>query len=157
MAQYRTLGEEAFEPRSRRPATSPNQIPAHTVELIISLRDRLISTGLDAGPDTIAWHLETHHQITVSRSTIRRYLIKAGRITPEPRKRPKSSYIRFQADLPNECWQSDVTHYFLGPPDPNRQHNRAEILTWLDDCSRYALSVTAHLPVTGHTSKPFKP
>ena len=24
-----------------------------------------------------------------------------------------------------------------------------EILTWLDDCSRYALSVTAHRPVTG--------
>ena len=22
-------------------------------------------------------------------------------------------YIRFQADLPNECWQADFTHYHL--------------------------------------------
>ena len=86
----------------------------------------------------------------MSVSTIRRRLITAGRITPQPRKRPRSSYIRFQADLPNECWQTDVTHYYLGPP---RQHqrNRAEILTWLDDHSRYAISVTAHLPVLGST------
>ena len=46
----------------------------------------------------------------MSISTIRRRLIDAGLITPEPKKRPKSSYIRFEADLPNECWQSDFTH-----------------------------------------------
>ena len=45
--------------------------------------------------------------------------------------------------MPNECWQSDFTHYPLaGGTD-------TEILTWLDDHSRYALSVTAHAPVTG--------
>lgn len=151
VARYRTLGEEAFEPRSRRPHSSPNQIPAETVGLIIGFRDQLAGQGLDAGPDTIGWHLETHHQIVVSRTTIRRYLIAAGRIEPAPQKRPRSSYVRFAADLPNECWQSDVTHYFLGPPDPNTQTNRAEILTWLDDHARYALSVTAHLPVRGDT------
>lgn len=37
----------------------------------------------------------------------------AGLIKPAPRKRPRSSYIRFQADLPNETWQSDFTHYRL--------------------------------------------
>jgi transposase InsO family protein len=149
--QYRTLGDEAFEPRSRRPYTSPNKTPTDTVELIVKLRDGLVDSGHDAGPETLAWHLETDHNITVSPSTIRRYLIKAGRIDPEPKKRPRSSYIRFVADLPNETWQSDVTHYFLGRPDPMSQDNRAEILTWLDDHSRYALSVTAHLPVDGDT------
>jgi hypothetical protein len=39
-----------------------------------------------------------------------RMLTAAGLITPEPKKRPKSSYRRFQADQPNECWQSDFTH-----------------------------------------------
>ncbi len=151
VAQYRTLGDNAFEPQSRRPRSNPNQTPPETVNLIIQLRDDLSARGLDAGPDTIGWHLQTHHNTTVSRSTIRRYLIKAGRIEPAPKKRPKSSYIRFEADLPNETWQSDVTHYFLGKPDPNTQTNRAEILTWLDDHSRYALSVTAHLPVKGTT------
>ena len=79
----------------------------------------------------------------VSPATVSRYLARQGLVTPEPAKRPKSSYIRFAAEQPNECWQSDFTHYPLaGGAD-------TEILTWLDDHSRYALSVTAHLRVTG--------
>ena len=42
-----------------------------------------------------------------------RYLARHGLVVPEPRKRPKSSYIRFQAAQPNECWQADFTHYPL--------------------------------------------
>jgi transposase InsO family protein len=67
---------------------------------------------------------------------------------PEPKKRPKSSYIRFAADQPNECWQADITHYRLTRPD-GRPGADTEILSWLDDHSRYALSVTAHHRVTG--------
>lgn len=143
LARYRAEGDAAFEPRSRRPHTSPTQIPEGTVELITNLRHQLASEGLDAGPETIAWHLHTHHHITVSISTIRRRLIDAGLITPEPKKRPRSSYIRFEADLPNECWQSDFTHWRLA------DGTDTEILVWLDDHSRYALSLTAHQPVTG--------
>src|SRR4029450_12505760 len=62
---------------------------------------------------------------------------------PEPKKRPRTSYIRFEADLPNECWQSDFTHWRLA------DGTDSEILTWLDDHARYALSVTAHRHVTG--------
>ena len=51
----------------------------------------------------------------MSRATIARYLIKAGLVVPEPKKRPKSSYIRFAAAMPNETWQSDFTHYRLRP------------------------------------------
>jgi len=148
MARYRAEGDAALEPRSRRPHSSPTEIPDEVVGLIVNLRDDLTGQGLDAGPETIGWHLAQHHQVTVSASTIYRYLIAAGRVTPNPRKRPRSSFIRFQADLPNECWQSDVTYYHLGEPLPD-QSNRAEILSWLDDHSRYALSSTAHLPVTG--------
>lgn len=143
VARYRAEGEAAFEPRSRRPHTSPNAIDAGTVELIVRLRKELAEQGLDAGPDTIAWHLAQHHGRTVSRATISRHLTRRGLVTPEPKKRPRSSYIRFQAQLPNETWQADFTHYRLtGGTD-------AEILSWLDDHSRYALSVTAHARVTG--------
>src|SRR5207344_3053045 len=76
-------------------------------------------------------------------ATVARYLTRAGLVTPEPAKRPRSSYIRFAAELPNECWQSDVTHYRLA------DGSGAEILSWLDDHARYALSVTAHVRVTG--------
>jgi transposase InsO family protein len=143
VARYRAEGEAAFEPRSRRPATSPGAIPEDTADLIIGLRKELSGQGLDAGPHTIAWHLAHHHQVTVSAATISRYLSRAGLVTPEPRKRPRSSYIRFQADLPNECWQSDFTHY------PLARGAGTEILTWLDDHSRLVLHLTAHARVTG--------
>ncbi|MGZ8721505.1 MAG: IS481 family transposase, partial [Aeromicrobium sp.] len=67
----------------------PNATPAATVELIWTLRRKLVDAGLDAGPDTILWHLARHHQITVSRATIARQLAKAGLVTPEPKKKPK--------------------------------------------------------------------
>jgi hypothetical protein len=57
VARYRAEGEAAFAPRSRRPKTSPTAIPPATVTLIIELRGTLTAAGLDAGPDTIAWHL----------------------------------------------------------------------------------------------------
>jgi transposase InsO family protein len=148
LARYKAEGETAFEPRSRRPRTSPTAITAEVVDLIVELREKLTATGLDAGPDTIRWHLENHHSVTVSRATIARHLAKHGLVTPEPKKKPKSSYIRFQAAMPNETWQSDFTHYRLTRPD-GRPGADSEILTWLDDCSRYALSVTAHHRVTG--------
>ena len=141
--RYQAEGEAAFEPRSRRPKTSPSAISPGTVELIVRLRKDLAGQGLDAGPHTIAWHLDHHHRIRVSAATVSRYLARDGLVAPAPAKRPKSSYLRFAADLPNECWQSDFTHYRLaGGAD-------TEILTWLDDHSRYVLSLTAHVRVTG--------
>jgi len=148
LSRYRREGDYVFEPRSRRPKSSPTAISAQTVDLIIELRQKLTATGMDAGPDTIGWHLAHHHDLAVSRATISRYLAKAGLVVPEPKKRPKSSYVRFQAAMPNECWQSDFTHYRLTRPD-GRPGADSEILSWLDDCSRYALHVTAHVRVTG--------
>jgi transposase InsO family protein len=144
LARYSTEGDAAFEPRSRRPHNSPKSVSAETSALIVGLRDELSAQGLDAGPDTIAWHLERHHDLVVSRSTIRRRLIDAGHVTPEPRKRPKSSYIRFEAALPNETWQTDFTHWRLA------DGTDTEIITWLDDHSRNALSVSAHRRITGN-------
>ena len=143
VARYRAEGQAAFEPRSRRPGTSPSAAGPATVELITRLRKELAGQGLDAGPHTIAWHLREHHQVTVSPATVSRYLSRLGLVTPDPAKRPRSSYTRFEAEMPNECWQSDFTHY------PLAGGRDAQVLTWLDDHSRYALSVTAHAPVTG--------
>jgi transposase len=113
VARYRAEGEAAFEPRSRRPQKSPAAISAATVQLIIGLREELAGRGLDAGPRTICWHLRHHHQVSVAPATVSRYLARAGLVSPEPAKRPRSSYLRFAAELPNECWQSDFTHYRL--------------------------------------------
>ena len=53
LARYRAEGEDAFEPRSRRPQTSPHATPTATVELILRLRKQLREAGLDAGAETI--------------------------------------------------------------------------------------------------------
>jgi transposase InsO family protein len=146
VARYRAEGQAAFVPRSRRPVRSPTATPAGTVEL--RLRKQLLEQGLDAGADTIGWHLAQHHSTRVSRATIHRILCRAGAIVPEPAKRPKSSYIRFEATLPNECWQADFTHYRLTNPD-GTPGPAVEVLSWLDDCSRYLLHVSAHRRVSG--------
>jgi len=40
--------------------------------------------------------------------------------------------------MPNETWQSDFTRY------PLADGTDAEVISWLDDCTRYALHVSAH-------------
>ena len=147
-ARYEAEGEAALEPRSRRPSTSPGALAPEVVDLIVRIRTELTDAGLDAGPETIAWHLHHHHGHQTSRSTISRHLTAAGLVTPEPKKRPKSSYIRFEASMPNETWQSDFTHYRLTRPD-GRPGADVEVISWLDDCTRYALHITAHHRVTG--------
>ena len=142
MDRYATEGESAFEPRSRRPHSSPRATPPATVELVLQIRKQLSDSGLDAGADTIGWHLTHRHQISLARATIHRILTRAGTVTPEPAKRPKTSYLRFQAEMPNETWQSDVTHYRLATGADT------EIISWLDDHSRYALHVSAHPRIT---------
>jgi transposase InsO family protein len=148
LARYRAEGEAAFEPRSRRPHRQPSALPASTVELIIRLRRELTDQGLDAGPHTIAWHVAEHHQLQVSVASIWRRLKRAGLVTPEPKKKPKAAYVRFEAEQPNQMWQTDFTHYRLSRRDGSAGAD-VEILTFLDDHSRYALSVTCHRPVTG--------
>ena len=128
IARYHAEGETAFEPRSRRPKASPGALEPATADLILTLRRQLSAAGLDAGPDTIAWHPEHHHGVVASRSTISRHLARAGLVTPEPKKRPKSSYVRFEAAMPNQTWQSDLTRYRLTHPD-DRPGADVEIIT----------------------------
>jgi transposase InsO family protein len=143
LARYREDGLDAVDPRSRRPTSNSAATPDPVRERIIELRLQLTKDGLDAGPITIAWHLEQEGHRPPSTSTIRRVLHTAGLVVPEPRKRPRSSYLRFVAAQPNETWQSDFTHWRLA------DGTDVEILNWLDDHSRLLLACTAHTPVTG--------
>ncbi len=143
LARYREGGLEALEPRSRRPRSNRAATPDRVRERVIELRGQLTADGLDAGPVTIGWHLERDGLPALSTSTIRRILHAAGLITPEPKKRPRSSYVRFEMAQPNEMWQSDFIHWRLA------DETDVEILNWLDDHSRYLLSCTAHEPVSG--------
>lgn len=143
LARYRQGGLDALEPRSRRPQTTPIATAEDVRARVIELRVRLTADGLDAGPVTIAWHLAQEGLRVPAPATISRILKHAGLITPQPRKRPRSSYTRFEMAQPNEMWQSDFIHWRLA------DGTDVEVLNWLDDHSRYLLSCTAHQPVTG--------
>lgn len=143
--RYRQGGLEALEPKSRKPKTNPKATPPHLVEAVKQMRYELETQGLDAGPISIHWYLTQQGVTPPSTATIRRVLLRANMIKPEPRKRPRSSYIRFQAEQPNETWQSDFTHWSLA------NGVDIEILNFLDDHSRFLLACQAFRPVTGHS------
>jgi transposase InsO family protein len=143
VTRYQQGGLEALEPRSRRPRSNSRTTADPIRDRIVELRKQLDADGLDAGPVTIASHLAAEGVTAPSTSTIRRVLHGAGLITPAPKKRPRSSLRRFVADQPNECWQSDFTHWQLADGAD------VEIIDWLDDHSRLLLSLTAFRRVTG--------
>jgi hypothetical protein len=106
MSKRRLVVTAVLAGQSQSEVASSGATRPETVELVVRLRKQLDEAGLDAGADTIGWHLAHHHGTTVSRATINRILLRAGMVTPDPAKRPKSSYIRFEAEMPNETWQS---------------------------------------------------
>jgi transposase InsO family protein len=139
VARYLAEGEAAFEPRSRRPRTSPRRTGEATEDAIVALRKELAEAGHDAGAQTIAWHLRQQHGTAPSVATIWRILSRRGFVTPQPHKRPRSSWRRFEADLPYEVWQADITHW------PLADGTDAEILNIIDDHSRLLAGSTARL------------
>src|SRR4051812_46489456 len=149
--RYLAEGEAAFEPRSRRPHTSPHAVPAGVEDEIVRLRKELSRQGLDAGADTIRTHLarRTPRSQTSSNtappsvSTIWRILARRGFLTPQPQKRPRSSWHRFEAEQPNQRWQADTTHWQLADGTPIEIHNL------LDDHSRLALACVPRRTITG--------
>jgi hypothetical protein len=137
LARYRRDGPAALEPRSHRARFRPNEVDHAIIEAILELRAQLSAAGLDAGPQTILHHLAGRFPSTPSRVTIWRILKRRGLITPEPHKRPKASFVRFEAQLPNELWQTDATEWRLADA------SKVEILNLIDDHSRLCLASVA--------------
>ena len=134
VARFRAGGYEAIAPRSRAPQRIPHRTSDALEDQIVALRKELTELGVDAGAQTIHHHLSARVGPVPSVSTIWRVLRRRGFVTPQPHKRPRSSWIRFQAQLPNECWQSDITHWRLA------DGTETDIVNFLDDHSRLAVA-----------------
>jgi len=137
LQRYRSEGEAGLVARSRRPHHSPTALPQALGDEIVRIRARLLAEGLDAGALTIQWHLAQQQLRVPSASSIIRLLRRRGLVTPEPHKRPRSSFIRFEAALPNELWQIDATHWTLA------DGSVVEILNLVDDHTRLLLAAGA--------------
>ena len=135
--RYLAKGLAGLEPESRAPGRSPQRVSADVEDAVVALRKELVELGVDAGPATIQWHLGRRRLKAVpSQATIWRILVRRGFVVPEPRKRPKSSFCRFEADAPNELWQADCIDWTIAT-------GVVKVLSFLDDHSRVALRVKA--------------
>lgn len=103
LKRYHQGGLDAVEPRSRRPASNPHAVSDDVIAAIVHLREQLTADGLDAGPITLQGHLHQAGLTVPSTSTIRRILGHHALITPQPRKRPRSSYHRLPPNNPTNA------------------------------------------------------
>jgi len=143
LARYREGGYPALAPRSRRPHSCSHRTPPEIEAAIVALRAELEEAGHDGGPATIVHHLGRRSHEAPSVATVWRILRRHGLITPQPHKRPRSSFIRFEAALPNELWQADTTHWRLA------DGSDVEVLDFIDDHSRLLLAADAFRTVKG--------
>lgn len=135
-------GDSGLLPRSRAAHTIANRTDAVLASRIVELSKQLEKDGLDAGAESIAAGPEREGVGPPANSAIHRILVDAGLVRPEPGKRPKASYTRFEASPPDELWQSDFTHR------PIATVPGAVVVSWLDDRSRSLLHARAFATVT---------
>lgn len=142
--RFEADGLAGLEEKSRRPKRSPQRMSAVVEDRIVRLRKELDDEGCDAGPATIWWHLQQRYNETPpSVASIWRALKRRGLIEPQPQKRPKSSFRRFEAGLVNEMWQIDATKWELA------DGTQVEIINIIDDHSRVCVGSTAVASTNG--------
>ena len=135
-------GDSGLPPRSRAARTIANRTDAVLASRIVELSKQLEKDGPDAGAESIAARPEREGVRPPANSTIHRILVDAGLVRPEPGKRPKASYTRFEASPPDEPRQSDFTHW------PIATVPGAVAVSRLDDHSRNLLHARAFATVT---------
>jgi transposase InsO family protein len=128
--RLREEGVDGLEDRSRAPRHPFGKSDPALEDAIVATRKQLAEEGWDSGPASIRDRLLVVNGTAPSESTIWRISVRRGQVTPQPKKRPRASWHRFQRDRPNECWQGDDTHYLLATGQEVR------IINLLDDHSR---------------------
>jgi putative transposase len=138
--------EEAMVQRRRPVARSPLAIPVEVEELAVRLRKELADAGWDHGPISVRYRLQQMGIAAPVASTLARVFARRGMVVPQPQKRPRSSYRRFEAPLVHACWQLDTFQWPLADP----VGSIANIYQLLDDKSRFLIA--SHVEI-GETTR----
>jgi transposase InsO family protein len=132
LRRYAALGLAGLADQPSRPVTCPHQMPPEIEARIITLRVE----HPEWGPQTL------HHELGEEGSTplpayssIYRCLLRHGLVTPEPRKRKRSDFRRWERSRSMELWQMDV----MGGVKLE-DGSELKLITGIDDHSRFCVS-----------------
>jgi transposase InsO family protein len=137
--------QAALRPKTPDRSAQPGRVPDQIEDLALMVRDDLKSQGKDYGPISVASVLRRRYNLVPpSRATLARLFLARGKVKPEPSKRPRSSFQRFDYSEPNACWQLDGFEYRLAGG------RKTVILQVEDDYSRMILATVV---ASSETSK----
>ena len=144
----------AMSPRPRRYVEPhPQATPAAIEGLAVAIRKDLADCGLDHGPVTVRWRLQQLGVSAPAASTLARIFTRHGMVVPQPQKRPRSSYRRFEFAMVHECWQLDAFQWPLTVPSGAREPEPVCLIYQvLDDRSRFELATHVGAPGVGENS-----
>lgn len=134
----------AMQPRSRPVSRSRLAIPVEIEDLAVAIRKELADQGWDHGPRTVRHQLRELGVAAPAASTLARVFSRRGMVVPQPQKRPRSAYRRFQFACVHECWQLDAFEW------PLADGTTVAVLQLLDDHSRF---LVGSLAATGETAE----
>ncbi len=139
--RYRAGGLAALADKSHRPQSCPHQIPAEIEAAVCELR----RSHPRWGPARLAFELGRRDVMPVpSEATLYRVLARNGLIAPGQRRRPASSYIRWERGEPMELWQLGIMGgVFLS------DGTEVKLVSGIDDHSRYCVIACLVTRATG--------
>lgn len=134
--RYSQESEAALHPHSSAPKTPHRTYDPTLTATLLSIRARLKKAGWDYGPISIYYEGTTAGELqppVPSVSTIARMLRAAGAVESNPKKRPKTSMVRFQRGQAMQLWQIDAFIYKLH----NTNQTPVTIYQLIDDATRF--------------------
>lgn len=136
--RYRSGGLEALADKPR-PCSGVGVLDPEQQQRLVSLKEEVPERSLDRLLKMVK-RMKLLDGTVPSRSTLHRVLQEAGVSGRPPPPTSDTDLDRFEADFPNELWQSDL---LKGPwlPDPQRPGKRrqAVLYAFIDDHSRLLL------------------
>jgi transposase InsO family protein len=131
MGRYRSGGLAALADRSHRPASCPHRTAVQVEALVCELR----RAHPRWGPARLAHELARKGVEPVpSPATLSRILARNGLVVAAGRRRPRSSYQRWEREQPMQLWQLDIMGGVL-----LTDGRELKLISGIDDHSRFAV------------------
>lgn len=139
--RYAEESQAALHPHSSAPHKTQRIYDESVTRVLLGARADLKSRGWDYGPMSIRFQIAVEELLEPpipSVSTIARLLRAVGAVEANPKKRPKSSYMRFQRDRAMALWQIDAFEYKLF----DQSKTKVTIYQVLDDATLKDMGTT---------------